>query len=182
MIRDQLAEYYSMMAHLDAQIGRILAALRKSGQFDNTIIVYAADNGLAVGSHGLLGKQSVFEHSTRVPLIFSGPGIPRGELAGVHLPLRHLPDALRRRGPRRARRRFRREPAADLGGPPGEDPRLVFLPYIQVQRAVRDERWKLIAYPKLGFLQLFDLQADPHERRASTTCRATPRTWPASSA
>jgi arylsulfatase A-like enzyme len=40
----------------------------------------------------------------------------------------------------------------------------VFLPYMQIQRAVRDERWKLIAYPKIGHLQLFDLQADPHER------------------
>jgi arylsulfatase A-like enzyme len=39
----------------------------------------------------------------------------------------------------------------------------VFLPYMEIQRAVRDERWKLIAYPKIGHLQLFDLQNDPHE-------------------
>ena len=40
----------------------------------------------------------------------------------------------------------------------------MFLPYIQIQRAVRDERWKLIAYPKIGHFQLFDLQTDPHEK------------------
>jgi len=39
----------------------------------------------------------------------------------------------------------------------------VFLPFLDIQRAVRDERWKLIAYPKLGYLQLFNLQKDPHE-------------------
>ena len=79
VIRDQLAEYYGLITHMDEQIGRILAALEKSGQADNTIIIFAADNGLALGSHGLLGKQSVFEHSMRTPLIIAGPGIPRGK-------------------------------------------------------------------------------------------------------
>src|SRR5262245_27631799 len=69
VIRDQLAEYYGMITHLDGQIGRILQALKETGQADNTIIIYAADNGLALGSHGLMGKQNVFEHSMRVPLI-----------------------------------------------------------------------------------------------------------------
>ena len=79
VIRDQLAEYYGLITHMDEQVGRILAALRKSGQAEDTLIVYAADNGLALGSHGLLGKQSVFEHSMRVPLIIAGPGIPGGK-------------------------------------------------------------------------------------------------------
>lgn len=70
VIRDQLAEYYGMITHLDGQIGRILQALQNSGNAGNTIIIYSADNGLALGSHGLLGKQNVFEHSMRVPLIF----------------------------------------------------------------------------------------------------------------
>ncbi len=79
VIRDQLAEYYGMITHLDEQIGRILAALKQSGQANNTLIIFSADNGLALGSHGLLGKQNVFEHSMRVPLIFAGPGVPRGK-------------------------------------------------------------------------------------------------------
>ncbi len=78
VIRNQLAEYYGLITHLDEQIGRLLAALKRSGQAEDTLILYAADNGLALGSHGLLGKQSVFEHSMRVPLIIAGPGIPAG--------------------------------------------------------------------------------------------------------
>ena len=75
MVRDQLAEYYGMVTHLDEQIGRILGSARdESGHAENTLVVFAADNGLALGSHGLLGKQSVFEHSMRTPLIIGGPG------------------------------------------------------------------------------------------------------------
>ena len=164
MIRDQLAEYYGLITHMDEQIGRILAALKRTGQEENTIIVYAADNGLALGSHGLLGKQSVFEHSMRVPLIIGGPGVPRGNSVSAFTYLLDLFPTLCGmagvRGP------------SDLEGEnlrplwEGKKDRVrdsVFLPYMEIQRAVRDERWKLIAYPKIGHLQLFDLQNDPHE-------------------
>ena len=164
MIRDQLAEYYGMITHMDEQIGRILAALQKSGQADNTIIIFAADNGLALGSHGLLGKQSVFEHSMRTPLIIAGPGIPRGKSTRAFTYLLDLfPTLCDKIGI---------QPPTDLEGESlrplweGRKARVrdsVFLPYIQIQRAVRDERWKLIAYPQIGHLQLFDLQNDPYE-------------------
>ncbi len=166
VIRDQLAEYYGMITHLDGQIGRIVKALRQTRMADNTIIIYAADNGLALGSHGLLGKQNVFEHSMRVPLIFAGPGIPAGkstqaftflldvfptvcDLTGIAPPDRLEGQSLRPLWD------GRREKLRDS----------IFLPYMQIQRAVRDERWKLIAYPQIGHLQLFDLQADPDERK-----------------
>jgi arylsulfatase A-like enzyme len=164
MIRDQLAEYYGLITHMDEQIGRILAALEQSGHADHTIIIFAADNGLALGSHGLLGKQSVYEHSMHVPLVFAGPGIPRGKSTRAFTYLLDVFPTL-----------------CDVTGitPPsglegeslrplweGKKARVrdsVFLPYLEIQRAVRDERWKLIAYPKIGHLQLFDLQKDPHE-------------------
>lgn len=165
MIRDQLAEYYGLITHLDEQVGRILEALQQSGQADKTLIIYSADNGLALGSHGLLGKQSVFEHSMRVPLIFVGPGIPAGKSTRAFSYLLDVYPTL----------------CDVLGVPPpagleGESLRplwegkkakvrdSVFLPFIQIQRAVRDERWKLICYPKISHRQLFDLQTDPHER------------------
>ena len=164
MVRDQLAEYYGMVTHMDAQIRRILDALEAAGHAGNTIVVFAADNGLAIGSHGLLGKQSVYEHSTRVPMLVAGPGVPAGrssqgfayvhdlfptilELAGVAAPAGVEGTSLR--------------PAWHGGGDRTRDS--LFLAYMQTQRAVRDERWKLIAYPALGHLQLFDLRADPHE-------------------
>ncbi len=77
IVREHIAGYWAMMEHLDAQVGRILQALQASGQADETIVVYAADNGLAVGQHGLLGKQNLYEHSARVPMILVGPGVPQ---------------------------------------------------------------------------------------------------------
>lgn len=164
VIRDQLAEYYGLITHLDEQIGRLLSALKRTRKADDTVIIYAADNGLALGSHGLLGKQSVFEHSMRVPLILSGPGIPAGRSSRAFTYLLDLFPTL-----------------CDVTGLPtppdleGESLRplwenrkehvrdSVFLPFLDIQRSVRDDRWKLIAYPKIGHLQLFDLQTDPHE-------------------
>ena len=164
MIRDQLAEYYGMVTHLDEQIGRILTVLKETGQAENTIIIYAADNGLALGSHGLLGKQSVFEHSMKVPLILIGSGIPKGKSNASFTYLLDLfPTICEQVG------------IAPPAGMEGESLKPVwegkkdrvrdsaFLPYLEIQRAVRDERWKLIAYPKIGYLQLFDLKNDPNE-------------------
>lgn len=79
VIGDQLCEYYGLVTHLDEQVGRVLKALKESPHADNTIVVYTADHGLAMGSHGLLGKQNVYEQSMRCPLILRGPGIPRGK-------------------------------------------------------------------------------------------------------
>ena len=79
MVRQNLADYYAYINYLDDQIGRILDALKASGQYDNTIIVFSSDNGLAIGSHGLFGKQNVYDHATHEPLIFAGPGIPAGQ-------------------------------------------------------------------------------------------------------
>jgi arylsulfatase A-like enzyme len=166
VVRDQLAEYYGLMNHLDTQIGRILKALRQTGRADNTIIVYAADNGLAIGSHGLMGKQSVYEHSMRVPLIISGRGIARNRSVSAFAYLMDLFPSLC--------------DVAGIAAPGDLDGRSlrpvwegnqtsvrdsVFLPFLDIQRAIRDERWKLIAYPKIGYLELFDLQNDPHETR-----------------
>ena len=174
MIRDQLAEYYGLITHMDEQIGRILAALQQTRQrgtsgsdeslADNTIIIFAADNGLALGSHGLLGKQNVFEHSMHIPLIMAGPGLPSDKSTTAFTYLLDLFPTLCDV--------LAIQPPADLEGESlrplweGKQARVrdsVFLPFIQIQRAVRDERWKLIAYPKIGHRQLFDLQTDPNE-------------------
>jgi len=165
IIRDQLAEYYGLITHMDGQVGRILDALEQTGQADNTLIVYAADQGLAVGSHGLLGKQNVYEHGMRCPLIFVGPGIPKGKSTRAFSYLLDVfPTLCDVVGIQRP---------ADLEGESlrslweGKKDRVresVFLPFINIQRAVRDRRWKLICYPRISHMQLFDLQNDPEER------------------
>lgn len=73
-MRRQLAEYYAMITHLDDEIGKIIEALKRNQQWENTIIILTGDNGLAIGSHGLMGKQNLYEESIRIPLIFAGPG------------------------------------------------------------------------------------------------------------
>ncbi len=75
-VQKEIADYYAMITATDAQIGRVLKVLKESGKADNTIIVFSGDNGLALGQHGLMGKQNVYEHSVNVPLIFCGPDIP----------------------------------------------------------------------------------------------------------
>ena len=78
-IKQHIADYYAMISHIDDQVGNIMAALERKGLLENTIIVYTGDNGLAIGQHGLMGKQNIYEHSVKVPLVMCGPGIPQGE-------------------------------------------------------------------------------------------------------
>jgi len=163
VISDQLAEYYGMITHMDEQIGRILDALEASGHGDDTIVVYSADHGLAVGSHGLLGKQSVYEHSMGCPLVIAGPGIPKGSSNALTYLLDLFPTL------------------CDLTGtsvPAGVEGRSLegiwngrirgvreslFLAYENKMRSVRDDRWKLIRYPLIDHEQFFDLKEDPDE-------------------
>jgi arylsulfatase A-like enzyme len=76
-VRRHIADYYGMVAHLDDRIGSILSALEAQGLAEDTIVVYSADHGIALGQHGLMGKQSLYAHSTHVPLLMAGPGIGR---------------------------------------------------------------------------------------------------------
>lgn len=88
-LTEHWADYLGMVEHMDACIGRILTTLRRSGNIDNTIIVYTSDHGLGLGSHGLMGKQNLYEHSVKVPCILSGPGVPE-KFRGSQLI--HTPD------------------------------------------------------------------------------------------
>ena len=98
VIGDQLCEYYGHITYLDEQVGRILAALEETRPREGHVVVYTADHGLALGSHGLLGKQSLYEHSMKCPLIIAGPGVPAGQsTAAFTYLLRPLPDDLRPR-------------------------------------------------------------------------------------
>lgn len=165
VIRAQIAEYWGLVTHMDTQVGRILDALRRNGMADDTLIVFASDNGLALGSHGLLGKQSLYEHSTRVPLVVAGPGVPHGESAALVYLYDLFPTIARRAG---------LDPLPGIAGadlaPVWEGRRAgvrdtLFTAYEDLQRAVRDGRWKLIRYPRLHHTQLFDLRRDPLELR-----------------
>jgi arylsulfatase A-like enzyme len=166
LVREMLADYYRYVSYLDAQIGRVLDALAASPHGKNTIVVFAADSGVARGSHGLIGKQNVYEHSVRVPLVIAGPGIPAGKRTQA---LCYLFDVLPTLGSLCGVPAPKTSEGIDLT-PSLKDPakparsQLLFA-YRDVQRAVRDDRWKLIRYPQVDKTQLFDLRADPHETR-----------------
>jgi arylsulfatase A-like enzyme len=163
-VRQMIADYYRYISYLDAQIGRILDALDASPHAQNTIISFAADSGVARGSHGLIGKQNLYEHSVRVPLIITGPGIPAGECSDA---LCYLFDVLPTLGkwcgvpaPKTSEGR---EFTAALKDPTKPARTHLLFAYRNVQRAIRDGRWKLIRYPQVDRTQLFDLQNDPDE-------------------
>ncbi len=163
-VRAFLAEYYRYISYLDAQIGRVLAALEASPHAQNTIIVFSADSGVARGSHGLVGKQNVYEHSMRVPLIIAGPGIPADKRTDAMCYLFDVLPTLGARcgvsAPKDSKGKDFNSTLSDATKP--ARPQLMFA-YKNVQRAFTDGRWKLIRYPQVDRTQLFDLKSDPYE-------------------
>ena len=80
-IRNELGREYACIENIDEQIGLVLKKLEAMGELENTYVIYTADHGIAVGRHGLMGKQNLYEHSWRVPLIVKGPRIKPGSRA-----------------------------------------------------------------------------------------------------
>lgn len=166
MVKRELALYYGMISELDDQIGRIIKSLQENGQFENTLIVFAGDNGLAVGSHGLLGKQNLYDHSMRVPLIFSHPALPQGlrldQLCYLSDVFPTVLDILHREKPN-----LSSESLFNYFQHPHKNGRKnVYFAYRDIQRAVRTEdNWKYIRYQVGGIAthQLFNLKVDPYE-------------------
>ena len=163
-VQTHLAEYYAIISHLDVQIGRILKALQQSGQAENTYIFFTSDHGLACGRHGLLGKQSLFDHSVRVPLLLSGPGITAARTIDTPVYLQDImPTSLELAGaevPDQVEFRslmplVRNEQARSYDA--------IYGAYMDRQRMVTVGNWKLILYPAISKVLLFDLKNDPQE-------------------
>lgn len=166
-VKEQLALYYDMVSEMDAQVGRILDALEKSGLRQNTLIVFAGDNGLAVGQHGLLGKQNLYEHSMRVPMIFSGPDIPSNIQTDAFTYLSDIAptvyDWLNIAAPSTVEARSL-YPIFD--NPLNKVRNNIYNIYGHWSRSIKSQDgYKLIAYNVNGnqHLQLFDLKVDPWE-------------------
>ncbi len=159
------AEYYAHITYLDAQIGRILDALAQSPEAANTYVILTADHGLSVGQHGLMGKQNLYDHSTRMPYVIAGPGIPQGrkvdafmyqhstfattcDLAGIPIPKSVEFPSLA---------------SIAKSGPDKTPHDAMFCWYRGFQRSVRTKQHKLIVYPEAKQTQLYDLRKDPWE-------------------
>lgn len=166
IVRQHVADYYGMISHLDEQVGRVLQTLEQTGKAKNTIVILAADNGLALGNHGLLGKQNLYDHSVRVPLVLAGPGIPANKHSDALVYLFDLFPTIC------ALEHVKVPDGVDgisllpiIAGEPSKGRSEVFAAYRDSQRMIRAGRWKLIRYPRIDRTQLFDLQTDPHETR-----------------
>ena len=174
-VRQHIADYYGMISHMDYEVGRILQSLDDKGLRDNTIVIYTSDHGISVGQHGLMGKQNLYDHSLRIPLIIRGPGIESGrqtealcylfdlfpticERAGIALPETNEGNSLNAvlSGYTDVHRRSIFAAYQDLFGYPDVKP---------YQRMVRGSHYKLIESYLEGAVttQLFDMIHDPYE-------------------
>lgn len=171
-IRNETGREFACVENIDTQIGRVLEKLEEMGELDNTIIVYTADNGIGIGRHGLIGKQNLYEHSWRVPLLVKGPGVRAGARAMGNI---YLLDTL--------------TTLCDFAGinPPSTNEGVSFRPVLAGEkptvrdtlygvysggtkpgiRSVREGDWKLIQYDAMDGqvreTQLFNLAENPDE-------------------
>lgn len=166
--KQQLCEYYALITHMDHQLGKVFEALRKRGMDKNTLIIFASDSGLGMGSHGLFGKQNLYNDAgIHVPFVLCGPNIPKNEkrsdlcytydifptlcdLTGVQIPASVTGKSMAASVPAQSEVGVRDE---------------LFFAYTNLERSVRDERYKLIVYCVNDDVHelLFDLQEDPNE-------------------
>lgn len=172
VVRNETGREYACIEAMDRQIVRVLDQLEAMGELENTYIIYTADHGIAVGRHGLMGKQNLYEHSWRTPFLMMGPGIAPGsrgkgngylmdvfptlcDLAGIDGPATLEGESLR------PVLEGKQETVRDVlygvycgGTKPG-------------MRSVKKGDWKLIKYDVLDGevreTQLFDLTENPHE-------------------
>ncbi len=166
-VKRERALYFRQVENVDRQIGRIVQALADVGRLERTIIIFSSDHGLALGSHGLMGKQNQYEHTINVPLVMAGPGIPTGRRFVAQSYLRDLypticdltgisiPDGLQGASL-----------APVLRGEVEKVRDAIFGNFTDTQRMLREnDGWKLIWYPQQRQYQLFNVSADPDELR-----------------
>jgi choline-sulfatase len=171
-VRNELGREYACIENIDRQIGRVLNKLEAMGELENTYIIFTSDHGIAVGRHGLMGKQNLYEHTWRVPFIVRGPGVEPGSQRSGYIYLLDLLPTL-----------------CDLAGleTPDSVEGKSFRPVLEGKvdrvrdvlygvyaggtkpgmRSIKSDGWKLIRYDVLDGevqeTQLFDLRNNPRE-------------------
>ncbi|MGE4111425.1 MAG: sulfatase-like hydrolase/transferase, partial [Burkholderiales bacterium] len=170
-LRRIAAGYFGLITHLDEQIGEVIKSAEELGLLANTRIAYTSDHGELFGAQGIFGKKNLYEGAIKVPLLISGPGVPRGRVVrqfASHVDL--FPTLVAGAGAKLGAADADL-PGADLwpaiGG--NETRRTAFAEYhAQASKAgafvLRDGAKKLIYHVGMP-PQLFDLEKDPDETR-----------------
>ncbi|MEN8200959.1 MAG: sulfatase-like hydrolase/transferase [Bacteroidota bacterium] len=157
-------EYYALVTYMDEQIGRILEALEKSGELDNTYIFFTADHGLGNGHHGLMGKQNMYDHSVRVPLMVCGKGIPKNKKLEMPVYLQDImPSTLELAGVEIPGHVEFKSLLPLIDGKKSTQYDAIYGAYMDVQRMVAEDGFKLILYPRVPVARLYNLREDPDE-------------------
>ncbi len=161
--RSLVRAYLACTSFMDSQVGRLLDALEATGRAENTIIVLWSDHGWHLGEKLITGKNSLWDRSTHVPLIFAGPGIVRRakcarpvELLDIFptlLELAALP-------PRADLEGHTLVPLLHNAAAPREWPAITT--HNHDNHGIRTERWRYIRYAD-GSEELYDMIADPNE-------------------
>jgi arylsulfatase A-like enzyme len=176
-----MRRYAAEVSGVDDGVGRVLEALKQNGLDDDTLVVFTAEQGLAGGHGGFWGMgdhtrpRTAYDWTTHVPLIWRHPGrIPAGRRSDLLVSnydfLPSILDYLGLRGKQAAAPPSpgRSYAAVLRGQQPPEWENVVFFEYEEV-RAVRTDRWKLIVRFPDGPNELYDLTADPGERKNLVT-------------
>ncbi len=164
-MRQHLAGYYATISHLDHEVGRVLQAVDDRGWMKNTIVIFSSDQGLAVGGrHGLMGKQNLYEH-VKPPLVFAGPGIPRGQSDALVYLFDLFPTICELAGAKTPHVAEGRCLMPNVRNPSVPGWPYLLGAYKDCQRMIRDARWKLLEYRagEARNAQLFNLESDPDE-------------------
>ncbi len=171
-IRNEIGRQFACSENIDTQIGRVLARLEAMGELDNTYVIYTSDHGMAIGRHGLQGKQNLYEHTWRVPLIVKGPGIAAGSRAPGNVYLLDMLGTLCDLVSIQAPASFEGKSFRSVLRGEGSTVRdVLFGVYCggtkPGMRCVRKGDWKLIKYDVMDGAvretQLFDLARNPRE-------------------
>ena len=159
-------EYYALVTYMDEQIGRILDALEKSGKADNTYIFFTADHGLGVGHHGLVGKQNMYDHSVRVPLMVYGKGIPENKRLDMPVYLQDImPSTLELAGIEIPEYVEFKSLFPLIKGSERVHYDAIYGAYQDLQRMITKSGFKLILYPRVPVARLYYLNEDPEEMK-----------------
>jgi len=161
--RNLVRSYLACTSFVDAQIGRLLAALDAAGLADNTIVVVWGDHGWHLGEKAITGKNTLWDRGTKVPLIFAGPGITAGQRCSQPAELLDIYPTLNELAGLPARddlEGISLQPQLASASAPRLRPAITS--HNQGNHAVRSQRWRFIQYAD-GTEELYDLEADPNE-------------------
>ena len=161
--KQRYAAYYGLISHLDHHIGRVIDTLEKTGQAENTIILFATDHGMAMDSHGQSGKHNAYEHTSRVQIVASGAGVPKGSSDALVYLYDIYPTLCGLTGLSIPDEVEGKSLAKVIHGKQAKVRDHLFTAYMDDQRTIRDDRWKLFYRSKEDRAALYDLKNDPHE-------------------